>query len=86
MLQEENFSKTEKSLGATRGHPFGCGTSFLKLGEVLPFALGGILVVAGLAWPLTAIPGMPTWYAARAVVIGIVAEASLAIWLLAARG
>lgn len=51
-----------------------------------PLALGGILVVAGLAWPLTAIPGMPTWYAAIAVVIGIVAEASLAIWLLAARG
>jgi hypothetical protein len=38
----------------------------------------------GLPWPLAAIPGVPSWCQALAVVLGIVAEGSLAVRLLAA--
>ena len=48
-----------------------------------PMALGVLLAVAGVAWPITVIPAVPTWYAAIAVVLGIIAEGALAIWLLA---
>ena len=43
------------------------------------------LAVAGIAWPLVAIPGMPSWYAAVAIALGIVAEGAPVIWLLLAR-
>jgi hypothetical protein len=49
-----------------------------------PLALGALLVVAGLAWPIAVIPGAPSWSAAVAVALGIVAEGALAIWLLVA--
>ena len=52
--------------------------------SVAPVALGALLAVAGIAWPMVVIPAMPSWYAGVAIVLGIVAEAGLAIWLLIA--
>ncbi len=50
-----------------------------------PAALGVLLVIAGIAWPVAVIPITPTWFAAVAVVLGLVAEGALALWLLARR-
>jgi hypothetical protein len=54
--------------------------------ELVPLPLGVILLVAGFAWPVTAAPGIPTWYAAVAALLGIVAEGGLAVWLVTRPG
>jgi hypothetical protein len=49
--------------------------------SLVPLPLAALLVLAGAAWPGTNVPGAPTWYAAVAVVLGLVAEGGLALWL-----
>jgi hypothetical protein len=49
-----------------------------------PVALGVLIVLAGLAWLITVMPGIPTWTTLVIVLFGIVAEGALAIWLLSA--
>ena len=53
-------------------------------GAAAPLALGTLLLLAGIAWPIVVIPSVPSWYAGVAIVLGIVAEGALAIWLLVA--
>jgi hypothetical protein len=47
-----------------------------------PATLGVLVVLAGLAWLIPVMPGVPTWSTLAVVVFGIVAEGALAIWLL----
>jgi hypothetical protein len=49
-----------------------------------PDALGVLVAVAGLAWVLAVVPGVPTWCTLAVVVLGVVAEGALAIWLIIA--
>ena len=49
-----------------------------------PVALGVLIVLAGLAWLIAVVPGVPTWSTLAVVVFGGVAEVALAIWLLIA--
>lgn len=49
-----------------------------------PAALGVLIVLAGLAWLITVVPGVPTWSTLAVVLFGGVAEVALAIWLLIA--
>ncbi|HET7031078.1 MAG TPA: hypothetical protein VFI34_11245 [Candidatus Limnocylindrales bacterium] len=57
----------------------------LARSDVASRALVVVVGAAGLAWPLVAVPGVPTWYAAVAVGLGLVAEVALMVWLLVAR-
>ena len=50
-----------------------------------PLALGILVAVAGIAWCFVVIPGLPSWYIAAALILGIVAEGALAVWLLVTR-
>ena len=43
---------------------------------------GLLVALAGIAWTLVVIPGIPTWYTGASVLLGIVAEGALAVWLL----
>jgi len=52
---------------------------------IAPRALAVVVGVAGLAWPAVAVPGVPTWYAALAVGLGLLAEVAVMVWLLVAR-
>lgn len=47
-----------------------------------PVALGVLIVVAGLAWLIAVVPGVPTWATLAVVLFGAIAEVALAIWLL----
>jgi hypothetical protein len=47
-----------------------------------PDALGVLIALAGLAWLIAVVPGVPTWSTLAIVLFGIVAEVALAIWLL----
>ena len=47
-----------------------------------PAGLGVLVAVAGLAWLIAVVPGVPTWSTLAVVVFGSVAEGALAIWLL----
>jgi hypothetical protein len=49
-----------------------------------PVALGVLIALAGLAWLIAVVPGVPTWATLAVVLFGIVAEVALAIWLLIA--
>jgi hypothetical protein len=49
-----------------------------------PDALGLLIAVAGLAWLIAVVPGAPTWSTLAVVLFGIVAEVTLALWLLIA--
>ena len=49
-----------------------------------PVALGVLIALAGLAWLIAIVPGMPTWSTLAVVFFGVVAEGALAIWLLIA--
>jgi Domain of unknown function (DUF4386) len=49
-----------------------------------PDALGVLIAVAGLAWLIAVVPGVPTWSTLAVVLFGIVAEVALALWLLIA--
>lgn len=49
-----------------------------------PDALGVLLVLAGLAWVIPVVPGVPLWSTLAVVVLGVVAEVTLAVWLLIA--
>jgi hypothetical protein len=49
-----------------------------------PVALGVLIVLAGLAWLIGVVPRVPTWSTLAAVLFGVVAEVTLAIWLLIA--
>ena len=51
-----------------------------------PASLGVLVALAGIAWLIPVVPGVPTWSTLAVVVYGIVAEGALAIWLLAAPG
>jgi Domain of unknown function (DUF4386) len=47
-----------------------------------PVALGVLIVLAGLAWLIVVVPGVPTWSTLAVVLFGGVAEVALALWLL----
>jgi uncharacterized protein DUF4386 len=47
-----------------------------------PDAIGVLIVLAGLAWLIVVVPGVPTWSTLAVVLFGIVAEVALAAWLL----
>ncbi|MEX2624255.1 MAG: hypothetical protein WD651_11050 [Acidimicrobiia bacterium] len=49
-----------------------------------PVALGVLVVLAGLAWLITVVPGAPTWSTLAVVAFGGGAEVALAIWLVIA--
>ena len=49
-----------------------------------PGALGVLIVLAGLAWLIAVAPRVPAWSTLAVVVFGVVAEVTLAIWLLTA--
>jgi hypothetical protein len=49
-----------------------------------PVALGVPIVLAGLAWLIAVVPGVPMWTTLAVVLFGVVAEVALAIWLLIA--
>ena len=49
-----------------------------------PGAIGVLIVLAGLAWLIAVVPGVPTWSTLAVVLFGVVAEVALAIWLLIA--
>lgn len=49
-----------------------------------PVALGVFIVLAGVAWLIAVVPGVPTWSTLAVVLFGVVAEVALAIWLLIA--
>ena len=49
-----------------------------------PVALGVVIALAGLAWLISIVPRVPTWFTLAAVLFGVVAEVTLAIWLLIA--
>ena len=49
-----------------------------------PDALGVLIAVAGLAWLIVVVPGVPTSSTLAVVLFGIVAEVALALWLLIA--
>lgn len=49
-----------------------------------PIALGVLIALAGLAWLIAVVPRVPTWSTLAVVVLGVVAEVTLAIWLLIA--
>ena len=51
-----------------------------------PASLGVLVALAGVAWVIPVVPGVPTWSTLAVVVFGIVAEGALAIWLLTAPG
>ncbi len=51
---------------------------------VAPVALGVLIALAGLAWLIAVVPRVPTWSTLTVVVLGVVAEVTLAIWLLTA--
>jgi hypothetical protein len=50
-----------------------------------PVELGVLIVLAGLAWLIAVLPGIPIWSTLAVVALGIIAEVALAIWLLIAR-
>jgi hypothetical protein len=54
--------------------------------SVAPTALGILIAAAGIAWCFVIIPGIPSWYGAVALFLGIVGEGALAIWLLVPLG
>jgi hypothetical protein len=58
--------------------------SLLVRTDGAPLALAVIVGVAGLAWPVVAVPGVPTSYAAVAIGLGLLAEGALMVWLLVA--
>ena len=49
-----------------------------------PDALGVLIVLAGLAWLIAVVPGVPIWSTLAVVLFGVVAEVALALWLLIA--
>ena len=49
-----------------------------------PVTLGVLIALAGLAWLIGVVPRIPTWSTLAAVLFGLVAEVTLAIWLLIA--
>jgi len=49
-----------------------------------PAELGVLIVLAGLAWLIAVLPGIPIWSTLAVVALGIIAEVALAIWLLIA--
>ncbi len=49
-----------------------------------PVALGVLIALAGLAWLIAIVPGVPTWATLAVVLFGGVAEVALALWLLTA--
>ena len=49
-----------------------------------PVALGVLVGLAGLAWLIAVVPGVPTWSTLAVVLFGGAAEVALAIWLLIA--
>jgi hypothetical protein len=49
-----------------------------------PVALGVLIGLAGLAWLIAVVPGVPTWTTIAVVLFGAVAELALATWLLVA--
>jgi hypothetical protein len=49
-----------------------------------PVVLGVLIVVAGLAWLATVVPGIPIWATLAVVAFGVTAEVALAIWILIA--
>ena len=49
-----------------------------------PVALGVLIVLAGLAWLIAVVPGVPMWSTLAVVLFGVIAEVALAIWLLTA--
>lgn len=49
-----------------------------------PAALGVVIVVAGLAWLITVAPRTPIWATLAVVAFGVIAELTLATWLLVA--
>jgi Domain of unknown function (DUF4386) len=51
-----------------------------------PVALGVLVVLAGVAWLITVVPGAPTWSTLAVVAFGGIAEVALAVWLLIAPG
>jgi hypothetical protein len=84
------FGQVQADAGLLRLALVPFGLFLLVLGYLIarssfaPVALGALVAVAGIAWPIVVIPAMPSWYAGVAIVLGIVAEAGLAIWLLIA--
>jgi hypothetical protein len=84
------FGQVQADAGILRVALVPFGLFLIVLGYLImrssfaPLALGALLAVAGIAWPIVVVPGMPSWYAGVAVVLGIVAEGALAIWLLVA--
>jgi hypothetical protein len=65
---------------------------FIVLGYLItrstfaPASLGVLVVLAGLAWLIPVVPGVPAWSTLAVVIFGIVAEGALMIWLLTAPG
>jgi hypothetical protein len=49
-----------------------------------PVPLGVLMVLAGLAWLIAVMPGVPTWSTLAVVAFGVIAEVALMIWLLIA--
>jgi hypothetical protein len=49
-----------------------------------PGPLGVLIILAGLAWLIAVAPGVPAWSTLAVVFFGVVAEVTLAIWLLTA--
>jgi hypothetical protein len=49
-----------------------------------PVPLGVLIGLAGLAWLIAVVPGVPTWSTLAVVAFGVIAEVALAIWLLIA--
>ena len=49
-----------------------------------PVALGVVVALAGLAWLIPVVPGVPIWSTLAVVLFGVVAEVALATWLLIA--
>ena len=88
----QGFGQAQADAGMLRIALVPFGLFLVVLGYLIarsafaPVALGVLLFVAGIAWPVVAVPAVPGWYAAIAVVLGIVAEGALAIWLLIAPG
>jgi hypothetical protein len=49
-----------------------------------PVGLGVLVILAGVGWLITVVPGAPTWSTLAVVAFGVIAEVALAIWLLIA--
>ena len=56
----------------------------IALSTFAPFALGVLIGLAGLAWLIAVVPGIPIWATLAVVLFGAIAEVTLATWLLIA--